>query len=126
MGKKNMHNKQDKNASCCSCEVCKTINADPANMEKNGGRLLTVKVKVKNVCYDKKVYVACIIYDKYDKILAFRGFSTILCKKHVCCKNTCGTIKRKLVFALPDDDMYDPDELDVRTMANYIYPCGEC
>ena len=27
------------------------------------------------------------------------------------------------MFVLPDDITYDPEELDFRTAANYIYPC---
>ena len=42
-----------------SCELCSVINADPVNMETHGARLLTVRIKVNNVCFDKKVAVAC-------------------------------------------------------------------
>ncbi|MBU3182652.1 hypothetical protein [Clostridium psychrophilum] len=109
--------------SCGSCDLCSIINADPADMEKNGARLLTVRIKVRNVCFDKKVAVACIIYDSCHRILAFRGFITIVCRDNECNKSECGTIERKIVFVLPDDDLCDPLELDVRTAANYIYPC---
>ena len=109
--------------SCGSCDLCSNINADPVDMEKHGARLLTVRIKVTNVCFDKKVAVAVIIYDKCRRILAFRGFITKVCRDSECCKGECGTIERKIVFVLPEDDMCDPLELDIRTAANYIYPC---
>jgi len=109
--------------SCGSCDLCDYINTDPVDMEKNGARLLTVRIRVNNVCFDKKVCVACIIYDQCRRILAFRGFTTIVCRDNECGKNECGKIERKLVFVLPDDDMSDPIDLEVRTAANYIYPC---
>ncbi|MBU3214491.1 hypothetical protein LL033_04325 [Clostridium estertheticum] len=110
------------NCSKCSCDLCSVINADPADMEKHGARLLTVRIRVNNVCFDKKVAVAVIIYDNCHRILAFRGFITVVCKENEC-RDECGTIVRKLVFVLPDDDSSDPDEIEVRTAANYIYPC---
>ncbi len=107
------------NNQCESCELCNTINADAVNMENNGAKLLTVRVQVNNVCFGKQVAVACIIYDKCHRIIAFRGFTTILCKDDGC--SACGTIRRKLVFVLPDD--IDIEDLEVRVAANYIYPC---
>ena len=104
-----------------SCELCSIINADPVDIEKHGLRLLTIRIKVRNVCFDKKVAVAVIIYDNCHRILAFRGFITIVCKENGC--DECGTIERKLVFVLPDDITCYPEELDIRTAANYIYPC---
>jgi len=106
-----------------SCDLCTTVIADPVEMEENGARLLSVKIRVNNVCYNKKVCVACIIYDQSHRILAFRGFTTIVYKDNECGGNAGGTIERKLVFVLPDDDMCDPIELEIRTAANYIYPC---
>jgi len=109
--------------SCGPCDLCAKIKVDPIDIEKNGVRLLSVKIKVTNICFDKEITVACIIYDKCHKILAFKGFTTILCKDDKCGRNQCGTIERKLLFVLPDDDMSDPDDLEVRTVANYIHPC---
>jgi len=110
------------NCDKCSCELCSNINVDPIDMEKHGAKLLTVRIQVNNVCFDKKVCVACIIYDNCHRILAFRGFTTKICKEDKCGKDLCGTITRKLVFVLPDN-IEDPEELDVRCAANYIYPC---
>jgi|SRR5660397_160504 len=110
------------NCDKCSCELCSVIDVDPINMEKHGAKLLTVTVQVNNVCFDKKVCVACIIYDNCHRILAFRGFCKTLCKNNDCASNQCGTITKKLVFVLPDD-IEDPEELDVRCAANYVYPC---
>jgi hypothetical protein len=114
MGKDERYNNQ-----CESCELCNTIDADPVNIENNGAKLLTVRVQVDNVCFGKKVAVAAIIYDKCHRILAFRGFTTILCKEDGC--NICGSIRRKLVFVLPID--VDIEDLEVCVAANYIYPC---
>ncbi|MCB2296139.1 hypothetical protein LGK95_22085 [Clostridium algoriphilum] len=50
-------------------------------------------------------------------------FITIVCREKGC--GECGTIERKLVFVLPDDITCDPEELDVRVAANYIYPCED-
>ena len=102
----------------CSCELCDFINANSVDIEKNGAKLLTVKIKVNNVCIGKKVAVAAIIYDKCHRILAFKGFITIACGE-----DECGTIERKILFVIPEDDICDPSELDVCTVANYIYPC---
>ncbi|OOM82625.1 hypothetical protein CLPUN_00110 [Clostridium puniceum] len=106
-----------------SCELCNFINADPVDIEKHGARLLTVRVQVNNVCFDKKVAIACIIYDRCHRILAFKGFVTKVSRDHECGKNACGTIQRKIVFVIPDDVECDPSELEVRTVGNYIYPC---
>jgi hypothetical protein len=111
--------KDERSNNQCECELCHTINAEPANMENNGAKLLTVRVQVDNVAFGKQVAVAVIIYDKCHRILAFRGFTTILCKDDGCC--ACGTIRRKLVFVLPED--IDIADLEVRVAANYIYPC---
>jgi hypothetical protein len=102
----------------CSCDLCNFINGDPVEIEKHGARLLTVRVKVNNVCMDKKVAVAAIIYDKCHRILAFKGFITMACGD-----GECGTIERKVLFVIPEDDECNPSELDVCTVANYIYPC---
>ncbi|MFT5875463.1 MAG: hypothetical protein ACI8WT_004456 [Clostridium sp.] len=112
---------KNNNNQCESCELCHTIIVDPVDMEKNGAKLLTVRIQVNNVCFGKEVCVACIIYDKCHKILAFRGFCTVVCKENECGCDPCGTIKRKLVFVLPDD--IDIEDLDIRCAANYIYPC---
>ena len=42
------------NCDKCSCDLCSAIVADPVDMEKNGARLLTVRIQVNNVCFDKK------------------------------------------------------------------------
>ena len=102
----------------CSCELCNSINADPVDMERHGARLLTVRIKVNNVCLGKKVAVAAIIYDKCHRILAFKGFITMACGN-----DECGSIERKILFVIPEDDESDPLELEARTVANYIYPC---
>ncbi|HEX9026571.1 MAG TPA: hypothetical protein VF839_08960 [Clostridium sp.] len=102
----------------CSCELCNSINADSIEIERHGAILVTVRIKVNNVCMDKKVAVAAIIYDKCHRILAFKGFITMACGD-----SECGTIERKILFVIPEDDVCDPDELEVRTVANYIYPC---
>ena len=107
--------------SCGPCDLCHTIKADPINIEKHGGRLLTVKIKVKNVCYDKKVSVATILYGKYEKILAYKAFTTILFRENGSGK--CGIIERTITFVVPDDEAFDPCNLTVRIIANYIYPC---
>jgi hypothetical protein len=109
------------------CELCKTVKAEPICIDKKGTRLLTVKVKVNNVCFCKKVAVACIIYDECHRILAFKGFVTMADKEYECGKEACGTIERKLVFVIPDHDLCNPLELDIRVLANYVYPCEpEC
>ena len=102
----------------CSCELCNSINADSIEIERHGAILVTVRIKVNNVCMDKKAAVAAIIYDKCHRILAFKGFITMACGD-----SECGTIERKILFVIPEDDVCDPDELEVRTVANYIYPC---
>ena len=117
--------KFDDSAKCTksSCELCSFINANPIDMEKHGARLLTVRIKVNNVCLGKKIAVACIIYDQCQKILAFKGFITMARGNNDCDKNSCGTIERKILFVIPDDDECDPLELEVCTVSNYIYPC---
>ena len=107
----------------CQCELCSAINADQIDMERHGTRLLTVRIKVNNVCLGKKVAVACIIYDQCHRILAFKGFITMACGNNECGQNSCGTIERKILFVIPDDDEFDPVNLEVRTICNYIYPC---
>ncbi|MBU3093605.1 hypothetical protein KPL35_16230 [Clostridium sp. CF011] len=108
------------NNNNCECELCHSINAEPVSIEKHGAKLLTVRIQVNNVCFGKTVAVACIIYDNAGRIITFRGFTTILCKEDEC--NQCGTIRRKLVFVLPDD-IEEPEEVDVRIAANYLFPC---
>lgn len=115
------------NGKCnkCSCELCSNINANPVDIEKHGTRLVTVRIKINNVCLGKKVAVACVIYDQCHRILAFKGFTTMACKDNEYCEDVCGTIERKIVFVIPDDDMCDPHKLNVHTVANYIYPCED-
>lgn len=108
------------NHSRCSCELCNYLNGNPIDIEKHGAILVTVRIKVNNVCIGKKVAVAAIIYDKCHRILAFKGFVTMASG---CTE--CGSIERKIIFAIPEDEVCDPDELDVRTVANYIYPCEQ-
>jgi hypothetical protein len=120
--KLSLQNETDKSCdSCGPCDLCHTIKADPTNISKHGGRLLTVKIKVTNVCLDKKVSVACIIYGRNEEILVFKAFTTILFKENE--HDKCGTIERTLLFVVPNDDIFDPCNLDVRVIANYIYPC---
>lgn len=107
----------------CSCELCDTIKAEPVDIEKHGAKLLTVRIKINNVCPDKKVAVASIIYDECNRILAFKGFITMAYRKNENCEDSCGTIERKLVFVIPDDDEFDPCKLRACTISNYIYPC---
>ena len=113
----------DHKQSKCSCDVCDFINARPIELERNGVQLVTVKIKVNNVCIGKKVAVAAIIYDQFHRILAFKGFITMIREKDECGKDECGTIERKIVFVLPDEDECNPIELEACTIANYIYPC---
>ena len=117
------HHTSNSHKQCCICDLCDTIKADPTDIERNGGRLISVKITVTNVCYDKQIYVACIIYDRCDRIVAFKGFKAKLCNESESIKKECGTIERKLLFVLPDDEIFDPKELEVKTLANYIYPC---
>lgn len=106
-----------------SCELCSAINARPVDLERHGAKLVTVRIRINNVCFDKKVAVAVILYDESNKIIAFKGFITIICKHNECRDDSCGTIERKVVFVLPEDDDYEPLKCNVKTIANYIYPC---
>ena len=117
--------KFDDSAKCTksSCELCSSINADPIDIDRHGAKLLTVRIKVNNVCPGKKVAVACIIYDQCQRVLAFKGFITMATGNNECSPNSCGTIERKILFVIPDDDDFDPSDLDVCTVSNYIYPC---
>lgn len=106
-----------------SCELCSFINANSIDIDKHGAKLLTVRIKVNNVCLGKKIAVACIIYDHCQKVLAFKGFITMASRNNECGPNSCGTIERKILFVIPDDDEFDPSDLDVCIVSNYIYPC---
>ena len=119
--------KFDNSGKCTerSCELCSFITANPIDMEKHGAKLLNVCIKVNNVCLGKKVAVACIITDQHHKILTFKGFIAMACPNNKCDQNSCGTIERKILFVIPDDDECDPLELEVHTVSNYIYPCEQ-
>ncbi|CUU47420.1 hypothetical protein ACUH7Y_10035 [Clostridium beijerinckii] len=104
------------------CELCSTIKSKPVNLEKHGAKLVTVKIKVNNVCLGKKVAIAAILYDDCDRILAFKGFVT-MAHEDPCDRDACGTIERKIVFVIPEHEECDPERLRVRTIGNYIYPC---
>jgi hypothetical protein len=106
----------------CSCELCREINACPIDIGRHGTKLTTVRIKINNVCLGKKVAVAVVLYDQLNRIVAFKGFITMACRHNECDKDSCGTIERKLVFVLPEDEECD---LNVRTIANYIYPCED-
>lgn len=108
--------------SKASCEICSCINAVPTDVEKHGTRLLTVRVEVNNVCPDKQIAVACILYDNCHRIIAFKGFTTMVSRNNGSCKDSCGSIDRKITFVIPEDDI-NPLDLNVRTISNYIYPC---
>jgi hypothetical protein len=117
----------EKHVKCtkCSCELCTNINAKPINLEKHGAKLVSVRVKINNVCLGKKVAVAVVIYDQCERILAFKGFVTMAHDNNECDRDSCGTIERKLVFVIPENGEFDPCDLEVRTIANYIYPCEQ-
>ena len=117
--------KFDDSAKCTksSCELCSSINADPIDIDRHGAKLLTVRIKVNNVCLGKKVAIACIIYDQCQRVLAFKGFITMATENNECGRNSCGTIERKILFVIPEDDDFDPSALDVCTVSNYLYPC---
>jgi hypothetical protein len=106
-----------------SCELCSTINARPLNLEKHGAKLVTVRVKINNVCLGKKVAIAVILYDECDKILAFKGFVTMAHEDNPCDCDACGTIERKVVFVIPEHEECDPEKCKVHIIGNYIYPC---
>ncbi|MFT8348521.1 hypothetical protein [Clostridium saccharoperbutylacetonicum] len=106
-----------------SCELCSYLNSRPIDLERHGAKLVSVNVKVNDVCIGKKVAVACIIYDQYNRILAFKGFITMADRHNECVKDACGTIERKIVFVLPEDEECEPRHLKACTIANYIYPC---
>jgi len=103
----------------CECDFCIEEMADPA--EVDGIRILTICVEVKKVCPEKKVFVACILYDNCKRIVAFKGFTGVACGEDY----GCGTITRKLVFVLPTDEKFEPSKIDIKVIANYLYPC-EC
>lgn len=120
-----MGNNNDK-SNKGSCGICSVINVEPVEMKKNGDRLLTVRIEVTNICYDKKVAVDCIIFDQNHRIIAYRSFISIVCKEYGCTKDECkdygcGTIERKIVFILPCNDICCHLELEVEAAANYIY-----
>ncbi|WP_297421955.1 hypothetical protein [Clostridium sp.] len=106
-----------------NCELCSCINACPVDIERHGSKLLTVKIKVNNVCPGKKVAIACIVYDDNNRIVAFKGFTT-MAHGYECDSDSCGTIEKKIVFVLPEGEACNPDELRVRTIGNYVYPCS--
>lgn len=115
----------EKNCRCTkhACELCSTINSKSVNLEKHGAKLLTVRIKINNVCLGKKVAIAAIVYDEDDRILAFKGFVTMAHEDNSCEPDACGTIERKIVFVIPEHEECDPERLRVRTIGNYIYPC---
>jgi hypothetical protein len=108
------------------CELCKTSEPGPVDLEKNTGRLLKVKVCLNNICFGKKLSIGCIIYDNNYKIVAFKAFTTMLNQEGECGNNTCGTFRRQLFFVLPESNICDALDLNVRIIANYIWPCESC
>lgn len=104
-----------------SCELCSCINAKPVEIERHGAKLLTVRVKINNVCLDKKAAIAVILYDDCDRIVAFKGFVTMAQEERSCDHDVCGTIERKVVFVIPEH--YNTEKLRVHTIGNYIFPC---
>ena len=107
---------------CCPGELCTTVSAE-TDMELNGAKLLTVRAVVNNVEPEKRVAVAVIINDPQGRILAFRGFTTTAPRGDECNKCKCVTIRRRVVFVLPDDIVDDVSDLEIRVAANYIFPC---
>ncbi|MDR3594692.1 hypothetical protein [Clostridium sp.] len=106
-----------------SCELCSCINAKPVDMERHGAKLLTVRIKINNVCIGKKVAIAAVLCDEGDRIVAFKGFITMAQEENACDHEACGTIERKIVFVIPEHEQCDTRKLKVRTISNYIYPC---
>ena len=113
---------ENNHGRCCPGELCTTVSAE-TDMELNGARLLTVRVVINNVEPDRRVAAAVIINDPQGRILAFRGFTTTSPRANECDRCQCVTIKRKLVFVIPDDVVDDLSDLEIRVAANYIYPC---
>ena len=107
---------------CCPGELCSTASAE-TDLERHGTKLLTVRAVVNNVEPERRVAVAVIIVDPQDRILAFRGFTTTAPRANGCDRCECVTIRRKVVFVLPDDIVDDVSDLEIRIAANYIFPC---
>ncbi|MCB2290744.1 hypothetical protein LGK97_13335 [Clostridium sp. CS001] len=115
-------NTEIKRGLCCPGELCSTANAE-TDLERHGAKLLTVRAVVNNVEANRRVAVAVILMDPQGRILAFRGFTTTAPRGSECDKCKCVTIRRKVVFVLPDDIIDDVSDLEIRVVANYIYPC---
>jgi hypothetical protein len=107
---------------CCPGQLCSTASAE-TDLERHGAKLLTVRAVVNNVEPEKRVAVAVIINDPQGRILAFRGFTATAPRANGCDRCECVTIKRKVVFVLPDDIVDDVSDLEIRVVANYIFPC---
>ena len=84
-----------------SCELCSCINAKPVDIERHGAKLLTVRVRINNVCLDKKVAIAVILYDDCDRIVAFKGFVTMAQEERSCDHDVCGSRIVAMSFCEP-------------------------
>jgi hypothetical protein len=113
-----------------SCEICKTVNVEPINLNNSTSRRLEVRITLENVCFNKEVSVGVILCDKCGKIIDFKTFTTILrdeynsgchndCFNNCCCRKSCGTLKRKVIFILPKTDICNPLNLTAHVVAKY-------
>jgi hypothetical protein len=117
-----------------SCEICKTVNIEPINLNNGTDRMLKVRITLNNVCFNKEISVGVILCDKCGKIVDFKAFTTILRDEYnpcsdneysdnCCCRKSCGTLKRKVLFILPKTDLCHPMNLTAHIVANYTSSC---
>lgn len=108
-----------------ACEICKKVNADEVDLKRTSGRLLYVNLTLKNVCFGKEISIGVIILDNRKNIVAFKTITTILQKDKCCGGDKCGTLKRRVLFVLPQSDICNSLDLKVKVIANYTHPCKE-
>ncbi|WP_051623580.1 hypothetical protein [Clostridium hydrogeniformans] len=110
----------------CCYDVTKEINFPPCKMIKNefldvqpscDGRLLIIKVNLKNICPNKKIAVGVLIY-KDNRVYAFRAkkIDTGNCSQCICKNFNAG----EFCFVFTEDNLCEYRKIKIKVIVHYI------
>lgn len=83
-------------------------------------RLLRVVVNLKNVCKNRILGLSVVLVKSKNNMIISQKGKIIF--TGTCSTSQCKEISKEFCFTLPGDLCQDPSSIDVKVIANYIYP----
>ena len=103
----------------CACDEFKEYVVHNVHLHCEG-RILTVKVQLKDVCPDRKVRIAVLLYEKECLGKELRGLRTAEIKTP---RSHCGCVDEVVVgdfcFVLPEEQICNRKEVVIKVVAHY-------